>query len=403
MLDTWSAGAWLLNLQIKQQGRWKSLSNARQDTFAAVFLLRESGVIGRADEISQHLIYLDANEKMCVFQRVHRALLLCYAPEAWDQSVNMLLPLWHLLITQLDPHHAHLATPLVMLAAERPPDTSPDSWIPLRNVAAWRPDIYAQASTDYRGLHPNAALLPRCLGLLSHFPDDLTALFQDGMFDPIAAAGFNNFIQMHTQGAEPTGFNLQQYRDALEAQEVSERLRLLRQEDWQPSSGHYLGALHYLYATQHLHEAYCLTLGGDDADDPSGNHWRRGMALRLIQQLRCYSIQDFVQNIPAHWVMDGVPNNLGLLHHIDTTHDEQTQENLADFIHALSLIAQVCRWEVRQTGVLDKFIKTCNTLLENQESTTRSAWSYLFYIGESVFGFYLLLWEMAIIAEIENN
>lgn len=398
LLETWSSGAWLLNIQIKHQGRWKSLSNARQDTFAAVFLLREAGRVGRTDEITHPIMLLDANEKVRIFQRIHRALLPCYAPEAWDQGIKDLLPLWHSLINQLDPSHGHLVTPLAMLAAERPPDTSPDSWIPLRGVAAWLPKIYAQASGDYRGLHQHAALLPRCLGLLSHFPQGLTALFQDGVFDPIAAAGFGNFVQMH-QGLEPVGFQLNRYRTALEAQQVSERLRLLNQEDWQPSSGHYLGALHYLYATQQLHEAYRQTLGGHDADDPTGNHWRRGQALHLAQQLRRYKIQDFVQAVPAHWVMNGVPDSLGLLHHISTTQDEQEQENMEDFIHALSLLAQVCRWETRQVGGLEKFTKTCDALLENQANTTRLAWTYLFFIGEAVFGFYLLLWEMAIIAE----
>lgn len=399
LLETWSSGAWLLNIQIKHQGRWKSLSNARQDTFAAVFLLREAGRVGRTDEIAQQIMPLDANQQLCIFQRIHQALLPCYAPEAWDQGIKDLLLLWHRLINQLDPNQGHLVTPLAMLAAERPPDTSPDSWIPLRGVAAWLPMIYAQVSRDYRSLHQHAALLPRCLGLLSHFPQGLTALFQDGVFDPIAAAGFGNFVQMQTQGAEPVGFQLNHYRTALEVQQVSERLRLLNQEDWQPSGGHYLGALHYLYATQQLHEAYRQTLGGHDADDPTGNHWRRGQALHLAQQLRRYNIQDFVQAVPAHWVMNGVPDSLGLLHHISTTQDEQEQENLEDFIHALSLLAQVCRWETRQAGALEKFTKTCDALLENQANTTRLAWTYLFFIGEAVFGFYLLLWEMAIMAE----
>ncbi|WP_177428131.1 hypothetical protein, partial [Candidatus Venteria ishoeyi] len=161
LLDTWSSGAWLLNLQIKHQGRWKSLSNPRQDAFAAVFLLKQSGLPGRADEISEKIIYLNTTECLRIFQRVQRTLLPCYAPEAWDQGIKSLLSLWHTLIDKLDTERGYTAIELIKLAAERPPDTADVAWIPLRNVAAWLPQIYAQPATDYRGLRQHPALLPR--------------------------------------------------------------------------------------------------------------------------------------------------------------------------------------------------------------------------------------------------
>jgi hypothetical protein len=46
------------------------------------------------------------------------------------------------------------------------------------------------------------------------------------------------------RGAEPKGFSMKLYAEALNSEDISSREGVFYQEDWLPGSGDFLGALH---------------------------------------------------------------------------------------------------------------------------------------------------------------
>ena len=80
--------------------------------------------------------------------------------------------------------------------------------------------------------------------------------------------------------------------------------------------------------------------------------------------------------------------------------EAQKRENLISTIRFLSLFAQICRSESRCEGSLVKFFAAIKQL-NFTDNTARKILSYLLYIGEDIFSFYLLLWELAFTADCD--
>lgn len=78
--------------------------------------------------------------------------------------------------------------------------------------------------------------------------------------------------------------------------------------------------------------------------------------------------------------------------------DAQRYENLLNLAHLIAWLAFVCRMEVRMPGVLKDFL----TSLEVQQQPKASL-IYVLQIGEGLFAYYLLLWELVLKAENDNE
>ena len=170
----------------------------------------------------------------------------------------------------------------------------------------------------------------------------------------------------------------------MKAQDLSERLRLLQEDDWQPGKGDYLGALHYLYAVEKLQKSYSDTLAGND--------YRRGKALYLSRTLHHFPLN----GLPAH-----LGNGMSYLHFLNQNREDEIsvdEENILQIAHFLSLLARVCRWECRNEGSLNKFLAKARQVVAD-EIQFESVLGYLLYIGRDIFGFYLLLWESILTAD----
>jgi len=79
--------------------------------------------------------------------------------------------------------------------------------------------------------------------------------------------------------------------------------------------------------------------------------------------------------------------------------DAQLRENYLGMIGFLSLFAQVCRYEARHLGILDRFINTLGSQAKMNATDVERTLGYLLFIGEDIFSFYLLLWEIVFQAD----
>lgn len=395
-LVNWRPGAWILDFKIKAGSRWYSLSNQREDTYSVGFLLSGGNIIS-VEAIFPSFYTSTETELLTCFKQVHEALLKCYAEESWE-SIKWLKKLWGELGKTLSISNTQTLIEFLRLSVRRPSESMASNWIPLCSLNGSFVEIYTLSTNKYDSLLNESHLTLKILYLMSNFSESLTSLFMKGVIHQIAATGFSNVIGMN-RGEEPQDFSISTYKEALSRQNLTGRLRLLSQEDWQPSEGQYLGALHYYYTLKKMQESYLQTLGDNSADIDAGNHWRRGYALRLLKEMSHYKIDHFVEGTPAHWTSNNAIQDLGLLNTEIDNDKPQEVENLRLIVAGLSLLAQICRWEPRKSGVLEGFKSEAKQLIGVNSGQLEHILGYLFFIGEDVFSFYLLLWEFLIKAD----
>jgi hypothetical protein len=206
----------------------------------------------------------------------------------------------------------------------------------------------------------------------------LLPLFHEAVLNQFFAFGYLNVQKIISKGEEPFQFNMKQYESALKMNDLTDRMRLLKQDDWLPGDGDYLGALHYLYALEKLEERYRNTL--------TGNEQRPGKALYLCRSMLNYPIH----GLPSH-LASGL-THLGFIV-AENEDDLSTEQTLIlEICKFLSLFARVCRWETRNHGCLEHFITQVKNIVE-ESNQFESFFGYLLYIGKEIFGFYLMLWE----------
>lgn len=392
-LSNWESGAWLLSFKIKVGTRWHSLSNERQDNFSAGFVL-SAGNVSSIETVLPSLKELPESRLSLCFKSAHNALLDCYSESSWV-DIKWIKTLWYELGNTINFDNKQMLIEVLRLSVKQPSESTELSWIPICSINARFIEVYALPAARYSSVLDQRYLSLKILSLMETFSNKLTILFMNGTLYQTAAAGFSNFRGM-SRGQEPQDFIIKHYKEALSEQDLRGRIRLLSQEDWQPSTGQYLGALHYLYALGKMKGKYLITLGSEAIDTNMGNHWRRGQALRLLKELRNYRVDDFVSGMPVHWVSENATQDLGLLNTEVDNKSQQEVENLVLIISGLSLIAHICRWESRSPGSLEKFKLKAKQLISLNAEQLDLTLGYLLFIGEDVFSFYLLLWELAI-------
>lgn len=380
MLESWPNGAWILDLDANINGRWGGFSNARGDVYSGGFVIVDGTLCSNPSCFLAELATLELADKLVILERIHEKLLCCYALESWNE-LKWLESLWHTLLEEFD-RKEEFAPQLIALAEETAPEGASCSWVPMLSVSSRYPWLYALPARCYAGI-PQNSLFAKCLTTMSAIKYGLLAMIKESVLHQIFALGFSNVLRM-MQGEEPKHFSMKNYEDALKAQDLTERLRLLREDDWQPGDGDYLGALHYLYATEKLNQFYLDTLAGND--------YRRGKALYLCRSLHHYPLD----GLPAH-----LSNGMSYLHFLTNTADEElsvAQENVLQISQFLSLLARGCRWETREQGSLEQFLARARLIVADNFQF-ESVLGYLLYIGRDVFGFYLLLWEAILRAD----
>ena len=275
---------------------------------------------------------------------------------------------------------------LLLLSEQTAPEESSSSWIPLFSITTRYPSLYALPLQYYRDFHRSAnSLVIKSLATMSHMKDGLLHLFSENVLNQIFAVGFANIHSMMS-GSEPYQFSMKNYREAIMANDLTERMRLLSDDDWIPGKGDYIGALHYLYAMGKLQQQYTDTMAGNDL--------RRGKALFLCHSTRNYQIHD----LPNCLV--NKPSHLGLIS--PQIQDDLTveQEHLLGIARLISFFAKLCRWESRKKGCLDQFITNANQFV-GDERLFELTLGYLLHIGKDLFSFYLMLWEAVLITDYD--
>lgn len=383
-LEVWPAGAWLLRFDGRVDGILGHLENERQDQFAVGFLCSEQGNPISERKFLSRISELSDNEALEMLARVSDALRYCYAEQVWP-SIKWLGEAWRTLVAHISGLNQSTLHQLVALAAIKSPEDASPSWMLQQTIGSSMPRIFCWPANAYRTVEESLHPLPRALTALAWLDADYPHVFPSLLHFSIAA-GYTNFRAV-AQGANPNGFQMRQYIEALRQMGAGENYYRLEDDNFLPKAGDLLGPLHYRYAMRQFEDAYDRTSAGNDI--------RRGQAMGLCS---------YVRRVMPSLTRDDAPRLDGVAPSIDPWPDDdvaldaqeaQRKDNLANVAHTLSWLAYHCRLETKVKGSLKTFL----TKLQESNSPVETSLAYLLQVGGEVFGFYLVLWEAVIRAE----
>jgi hypothetical protein len=387
-LENWPNGAWFCTLNGKTNGRWGRFSNSRNDFYAFGLLVVGNQAYRSGDVSWKYIQKLDVEEKETILKRIHRRLLNCYAKESWEQ-IEWLGFLWEKLTDELASHGAP-SSRVISLGEEQHDDTNNASWIPMYSLVSRCPSLYSQFGRSYRDLpNPRQRLSVKCLKVLGQMKYGALSLIIDGTLHPLVAFGFSNAMEMN-KGSSPKGFDLKRFEQILKMDDISEKIKLLRQHEWQPGDGDYLGALHYHYASEQFKNNYHASM--------AGNEFRRGKLLSLCRNMSTIPLHDVPKNLSnGHCTLDLSTEIYDEEHEISV--DEEHIQLITKF---LSQYAKACRWEVRNPGTLETVLKRVLSHLGSQKDVDMVL-GYLLSLGKDVFMYYLMLWEVVFKSDVDHQ
>ncbi|AXW64659.1 hypothetical protein CJO94_24130 (plasmid) [Ralstonia solanacearum] len=385
-LGLWPSGAWVLRFDAQVGGMWGHLENMRQDALAAGFLCDEGGRQVRSDELFACLSALTDRESLGVLSRVQTTMTTCYMQESWE-SMQWISGMWRALLSIWEGRISDAVPTLVDVACARPSEGANSSWMLQLLAGAAMPKIYSLPALAYGRVNQRAHSVAEGLHALAEVRAGYPRIFPD-LVHVAAASGFSNLSEMMA-GGSPRGFKLDLYVEALRqmGESIEDSFRL-EDDSFRPAKGDWLGPVHYRFAMRALELAY--------EDSLAGNEIRRGQAIGL-----CRFAKQKVPVFPRNY-HSRVAGSSPIVTPWQTDEDEslpeevaQRGQNLEQIAHLISLLAFHCRLEARNVGELARFIG----VLHGGGIPVEPSLTYILQIGEAMFAYYLLLWELVQIAE----
>jgi hypothetical protein len=167
-----------------------------------------------------------------------------------------------------------------------------------------------------------------------------------------------------------------------------EYLFQLDDDGFLPGPGDYLGPLHLRHALRSLENRYKASL--------SGNELRRGQAIWYCQQVRRRLPRLDGTGTPPK--LQGKSPPVSPWQSADDGVDEEatlTRQHLDSMAHLLASLAWACRLGARRPGTLEAWL----TCVNQDDIPLQGPLSYLLQVGEAIFSFYLLLWDLILMAD----
>ena len=398
--DGWEPGLWLIDIEVKINNRWGLLSNGHGEVCLDGMIINHAGRIGVWRDIVD---FLDTEESdidfLSLFKRVHEAVVIPFDSDS-DNNICWLEESWRWLSQKVsEKADREDFRELLRFSLKYPEKIIPARENPYRRLGAYFPQIYCFERSFYEKITKENNVL-KCLMALPILEAPFPA-FQEGMFDQLAFLGFKNAQEAYCKMINPSGFDIATYKLALEQSDISDRWRRMIYEDWMPGEGDYLGAMHYQYALSKLKSAYdeIITINAE----------RIGRIMGIAGYFSSKRLSDYHHDCcPAHLCKD---IHLALLDGTLNTElmpDEELQnrENMCHIIHFISLFAQICRMESRCSGSLKAFMLDIAKYLQNYgfaDEYYRRVLGFILHVGEDMFLFYLLLWELALRCDYDND
>ena len=381
-----TVGAWTFRFDGRIAGLWGHLQNQRLDQFAVGLVCDHSGAQAGFSTVTAALSGLTDKQSLAVFKRVNEELLPCYAEASWT-SIRWLAKAWRELVEKWRGHEADGIAEFIDMVCSGKAEDAASTWMPQQHIGAELPGIFALPAKAYRVVNETRHPLATVLQVITQVDRQYPGVFGD-LLHVCVAMGFSNFNGI-TRGDAPCNFSLDSFRQS-QLQVGSSPSDFLRLEDstFVPEPGDYLGPIHYRYAKASLSDRYEGTL--------DGNGIRRGQAIGLCLHVR--KVMPTLDVVLLKRLRGARP-------HLDpwskpeddsiSSDQAQQNENLANIEHFLSLLALHCRANAMGSGPLTSFMSK----LKPADLPVDACIAYLLQVGDALFAYYLLLWEVVLKGE----
>jgi len=380
----WTPGWWVLGFHAKIGGRWGALMDAQGGVYVGEMIVNDSGRIGTIADILGGLDAFNEAELEVFLTQVHKRLLPRYALQC-RPHLSDLERAWNQVFQGLQ-ETISIKSLMAWLAEQSSTDRDAN-WLPYHHIGAIFPQAFSYPRDRYADIENRYnTMLVDCMQILSQISDPMGAL-QDNLLHALGVIGGFANAALVMRGSPPKEFRLDLYRQALLGTGLSDDQKFRWDEEWQPGPGDYLGPRHYRHAVCKLEDRYLETL--------PGNEERLG---RLITFLN-----NETTPLLSLYASGTSPVDLGLLDtacKVFAEPEEVQRENLQRILRFLALWAYVCRKNAREPNILERFLRDVKIRLA-QPSELKGMLSYLLYVGEDVFAFYLLLWELVFTCDLD--
>jgi hypothetical protein len=222
-------------------------------------------------------------------------------------------------------------------------------------------------------------------------PVSLSKKAKEQLLDPATIGGFLNFREMAT-GKElvPRGFCPQKYQAVLRSLAPREEWYMKQAQGWQPTAESLLGGLHFLYCLDQLSQRFKKSTGG--------NENRRSPLLIISQRIQQGAIAEFRNSdhaIDTDWAEE-VLWGPGRSDSYDTSLVEFSGLELNS---VCALLALNCRKQARDGKSLNMLLMKIKKQFELSDEQFVMALSYLLYVADELFHFYLMYSEVYLLAQ----
>ncbi len=389
-------GFWLFEIAARIAGRWGALADSDGNSYAGYVLLSGLGRTGAFADICLLAEELQLPAAEALLAGIHKRLLNRYSSEC-SNLVIFLFRLWNIMFNKL--RNISSVEYFLSLLGERSSQLATSSWIPGHSLGATFPELFCYPGPKYYRVRKRSdSLIVECLRHCGKFNDPVR-VFSAGIVDDAVLGGFANPAGI-IGGESPRGFDFTRYLEAMRMRDLPERWSALNDDNWQPGLGDYLGPMHYRYCITRLKFTYTRTFGE--------NLGRHGKALTLLRKVKTFSFAGLSRrHVPENGC---TVTDLGLfetengLGRLLSESDQQQAEDLQAIVRFLALFAGVCRFEARHPGILKRFLYEIREKMEfsepaDRERDLRGILSYLLYVGEELFAFYLMLSELIFVTD----
>lgn len=422
----WSSGLWIMHFYIKAAGRWGKLTNENNQLYADGW---HSG--NPFDQINQlfdekTLYEVNYNQDkyaaknnqdiiVSVFERIHNVLIPRYAPESWDrikflETLSKYICKEHLgNLIDSGNIDSGILTRLLRLATEYPEEYIKEGEVPALNLSAIIPKIFCLNRTFYS---IKGEISNRTLSVFKFMPHtaDLKKLFSNWDIEISALFAFANAAQFVNAQSNSIGmFSFENYITVLRSRDFLAKQHLL-DDQWIPGKGDFLGPMHYRYALLNFKQTFRTNI----AINSLMCNEVVGKVSAVVKKFTSKSIRNYCNCNLSDTVISN--NDLALFDKQDfnenlLTDDEKVERELfLNMINFISLFAKVCRIESRHPKTLLSFMEDYNTFIGKQftkstadiDNIANNILGYILFVGDALFAFYLLLWELIITAELNG-
>jgi hypothetical protein len=384
-------GVWTLGFGARIAGTWGRLEDSGEGRFCVAVALDVLGNELSGSAVLAAAARLELPEVTARLGRLNDHFRQLCSPMCWEQ-VSWLSQYFTVLVDRMRDHESDFIGELVDMAVAQTSDGVAAGYIAKQSVGASLNRIFTQPRQSYRRVNTKAHPLSVALRAMSELRSSLASVF-GSIIHPCAAMAFKNAAQV-MQGLRPKHFSLASYRTILTQTHIEAACQL-DDELFLPRHGELLGPLHLVHAWRDLERGY------KTAQMPLQ---RRSAAIALARSLhRKYGVFD--RSVPA-----GLQGQELALHPRppkpeEMDDDQQLRfETMGHIANACAWLAWYCRLDSRGNGPLAGFQVNLADLCKKLDVTgpvISDCVAYYLHVAPAMFSFYLLLWELVQISELD--